>query len=162
VDSYDSTIDESRQVSLEKALLILAEQQHQQELEQIRLLQCPDVSLSKGVIGLLASLGGLTILWVFFSMLRDILSFPSWTRILATAFVVVIMGVIHLKKAIIYCVKLYQHYAPSRIRLACVFEPSCSVYMLMAIDKYGGVKGTIKGFRRLLRCHFPNGGEDNP
>jgi putative component of membrane protein insertase Oxa1/YidC/SpoIIIJ protein YidD len=34
--------------------------------------------------------------------------------------------------------------------------------MIMAIQKYGSVKGFILGFKRLLRCRYPNGGYDYP
>jgi len=63
---------------------------------------------------------------------------------------------------IAWFVLLYQRYAPADIRLACVFEPSCSEYMILSIKKYGAVYGCIKGVHRLLRCHSPNGGEDYP
>lgn len=36
---------------------------------------------------------------------------------------------------------------------ACVFTPSCSVYMMETIKKHGLVKGIIDGTDRLLRCH---------
>ena len=69
---------------------------------------------------------------------------------------------IFLKRSLIWFVHLYQHYAPDRIRLKCVFEPSCSEYMILSIEKYGAIKGLIKGCIRLLRCHPPNGGRDEP
>lgn len=65
------------------------------------------------------------------------------------------------KKAIIWIVKVYQHYAPDEVRLRCVFEPSCSEYMILAIEKYGLFVGVYKGIRRLLRCQ-PPGGIDYP
>jgi len=34
--------------------------------------------------------------------------------------------------------------------------------MIMAINKYGSVKGFILGIKRLLRCHYPNGELDYP
>jgi putative component of membrane protein insertase Oxa1/YidC/SpoIIIJ protein YidD len=34
--------------------------------------------------------------------------------------------------------------------------------MLMAIDKYGVVRGVWKGINRILRCKYPNGGIDYP
>jgi putative component of membrane protein insertase Oxa1/YidC/SpoIIIJ protein YidD len=34
--------------------------------------------------------------------------------------------------------------------------------MILAIEKYGVVKGVIKGIRRILRCNYPNGGIDYP
>ncbi|MCX6757490.1 MAG: membrane protein insertion efficiency factor YidD [Candidatus Nomurabacteria bacterium] len=35
----------------------------------------------------------------------------------------------------------------------CVFYPTCSEYTKEAINKYGILKGTFLGFRRILRCH---------
>ena len=66
-----------------------------------------------------------------------------------------------LKKAIIWLVHFYQHYASDKTRLKCVYEPSCSEYMILAINKYGTFKGLFKGIKRLLRCH-PPGGVDYP
>lgn len=77
----------------------------------------------------------------------------------------IVMGSIYLliisKKAVIWCVKVYQHYAPEHVRLRCAFEPSCSEYMIMAVKKYGTFKGVAKGIKRLFRCH-PPGGIDYP
>jgi putative membrane protein insertion efficiency factor len=56
----------------------------------------------------------------------------------------------------------YQRRAPSRIRNACRFEPTCSNYMLLAIDKHGVAVGTLKGLRRICRCRPPAGGVDYP
>lgn len=67
-----------------------------------------------------------------------------------------------LKKTVIWCVHLYQNKASDATRLRCVFEPSCSEYMILAINKYGTIRGIIKGVKRLLRCHPPNGGRDYP
>ncbi len=37
---------------------------------------------------------------------------------------------------------------------ACVFQPSCSIYMMDAIEKKGFFIGFLDGMDRLLRCHF--------
>ena len=66
------------------------------------------------------------------------------------------------KRALIWMVHVYQHYASERIRRKCVFEPSCSEYMIMSLNKYGLFKGLFKGVHRLFRCHPPNGGKDLP
>ena len=66
------------------------------------------------------------------------------------------------KRAVIWLVRLYQYKAPDRVRLKCVFYPSCSEYMILAVQKYGTVHGLCRGISRLLRCHAPNGGEDFP
>ena len=66
------------------------------------------------------------------------------------------------KRTAIWFIHLYQNKASDETRLRCVFEPSCSVYMIMAIEKYGSIIGIYKGIRRLMRCHPPNGGVDYP
>lgn len=44
---------------------------------------------------------------------------------------------------------------------ACRFEPTCSVYMMDAVSKYGVVRGVWLGVKRLGRCHpFHQGGYD--
>ena len=44
---------------------------------------------------------------------------------------------------------------------ACRFEPSCSEYTKQAVEKYGAVKGTWMGVKRILRCQpFCKGGHD--
>lgn len=43
----------------------------------------------------------------------------------------------------------------------CKFYPSCSEYMMQAIEKYGCIKGIYLGIKRLLKCHpFAKGGYD--
>jgi putative component of membrane protein insertase Oxa1/YidC/SpoIIIJ protein YidD len=57
------------------------------------------------------------------------------------------------KKAIIGLVRLYQHYAPERIRRKCLFKPTCSEYMILALEKYGLIKGLCKGaYRMFFKC----------
>ena len=43
----------------------------------------------------------------------------------------------------------------------CRFYPSCSEYSYQAINKYGLIRGGLRGFWRLLRCNpFSKGGTD--
>ena len=47
---------------------------------------------------------------------------------------------------------------PSRILPpSCRFAPSCSEYAILAIRKYGAIKGGWMAAKRLMRCH-PWGG----
>jgi putative component of membrane protein insertase Oxa1/YidC/SpoIIIJ protein YidD len=77
-------------------------------------------------------------------------------------FVICIYVFVRLRGMAIWCVRIYQRYAPDEMRLACVSEPSCSEYMILSIEKYGLVRGIIRGVRRLKRCGHPNGGVDYP
>ena len=42
-------------------------------------------------------------------------------------------------------------------RAACRFIPTCSEYTRQAIEKYGLVRGTFMGMKRISRCR-PGGG----
>tara|TARA_R110002111_G_scaffold12268_1_gene36431 strand:- start:110 stop:340 length:231 start_codon:yes stop_codon:yes gene_type:complete len=39
----------------------------------------------------------------------------------------------------------------------CRFQPSCSQYMIDAVNKHGPIKGAWRGLKRIARCH-PFGG----
>lgn len=68
----------------------------------------------------------------------------------------------NISLTLIALIILYQKFAPSRIRENCRFEPTCSNYMIFAINKFGFLKGTILGIKRLIRCRSPYGGQDYP
>ena len=45
----------------------------------------------------------------------------------------------------------------------CRFTPSCSAYFRQAVERYGAVRGTLKGLGRIARCHpWHPGGDDPP
>jgi putative membrane protein insertion efficiency factor len=67
-----------------------------------------------------------------------------------------------MKRIIISFILLYQKIAPKNVRKACRFEPSCSNYAIIAINKYGLVKGVNLGIKRIFKCRIPNGGYDYP
>lgn len=67
-----------------------------------------------------------------------------------------------MKKILIFLVHIYQRFSPDSIRMKCRFEPSCSQYMIMALEKYGVLKGLKLGLKRLRKCKIGNGGFDFP
>ena len=57
-----------------------------------------------------------------------------------------------MKRIIIFIIKLYQ-VTPLHSHNMCRFTPTCSNYMITAIEKYGTIKGLKLGMKRLLKCH---------
>ena len=63
----------------------------------------------------------------------------------------------------IRAIRLYQLTLSPLLGSSCLYQPSCSRYMISAIEKYGLTRGVIKGIRRLGRCHpWGTGGYDPP
>jgi putative membrane protein insertion efficiency factor len=71
-----------------------------------------------------------------------------------------------LTALLILAIRLYQVTLSPVLALfgpVCRFEPSCSRYMIGALQKYGFVRGLARGVRRLMRCHpWHPGGYDPP
>ena len=60
-------------------------------------------------------------------------------------------------------IRVYQWTISPLLGPACRFEPSCSRYMIAAMNQYGLIRGVARGLRRLSRCHPWNpGGPDPP
>lgn len=58
-------------------------------------------------------------------------------------------------------IRFYKKFLSPMLPSACRFEPTCSVYTYQAIEKYGVIKGTWLGAKRISRCHpFHPGGYD--
>ena len=91
-----------------------------------------------------------------------LLGVDPWVAITAAIAMPLLWLLINFRRFCICCVKLYQRFAPEAIRRKCRFEPSCSQYMLLSIEKYGVWKGLPKGINRLRRCNINNGGFDEP
>jgi len=58
-------------------------------------------------------------------------------------------------------IQIYRRFLSPMLPPTCRYEPSCSLYTVQAIEKYGASKGLFMGIRRVLRCHpFARGGFD--
>lgn len=58
-----------------------------------------------------------------------------------------------MKQALILLVRVYQWTIAPALPPSCRFYPSCSAYMVAALEDHGAIRGTWLGLRRLLRCH---------
>jgi len=64
---------------------------------------------------------------------------------------------------LIALVWLYRLVIRPLLPAACRFTPSCSEYMIQALQKYGPIRGAAKGVWRICRCHpWNEGGYDPP
>jgi putative membrane protein insertion efficiency factor len=64
---------------------------------------------------------------------------------------------------LIALVRLYQYTLSPLVGRQCRFHPTCSNYMIGAVEKYGAVRGFFRGLRRIARCHpWHSGGVDLP
>ncbi|MFT4534267.1 MAG: putative membrane protein insertion efficiency factor [Saprospiraceae bacterium] len=59
-------------------------------------------------------------------------------------------------------IKLYQWLISPILGPTCRYSPTCSHYMLQAIDEWGILKGTWIGMKRIGRCHPWGGHGDDP
>lgn len=67
-----------------------------------------------------------------------------------------------MKNLIIWPVRFYQKFISPAFQPSCRYHPTCSNYMIQAVEKHGAVKGLTMGISRILRCHpFVKGGIDH-
>ena len=69
-----------------------------------------------------------------------------------------------MKKFLIKLIEGYQKHISVFLEskgVKCKFYPTCSEYTKQAITKYGALKGSFLGIKRILRCNpFSKGGYD--
>ncbi|XEO93193.1 membrane protein insertion efficiency factor YidD [Latilactobacillus sakei] len=66
-----------------------------------------------------------------------------------------------MRKILIALVRFYQTGISPFLPPSCRYYPTCSSYMIQAIQKHGAIKGLVMGIGRILRCHpFIKGGYD--
>ena len=63
---------------------------------------------------------------------------------------------------LIVAVRAYQITLSPILGGHCRFEPSCSKYFILAVQKYGPWRGTAKGVWRVCRCNPLSAGGDDP
>ena len=66
-----------------------------------------------------------------------------------------------MQKALIFLIQSYRLYISPLFLPSCRFQPTCSQYALLAVQRFGAVKGSWLAIKRIGRCHpFNRGGYD--
>jgi len=66
-----------------------------------------------------------------------------------------------MRAAALFLLRFYKRFLSPLLPPMCRFEPTCSIYMMQAIEKHGAARGIWLGLRRLSHCHpFNPGGWD--
>ena len=66
-----------------------------------------------------------------------------------------------MQRIVIALLKGYKLLVSPLLPSACRYYPTCSEYMMEAVQRYGAARGIWLGVRRLSRCHpFHQGGYD--
>jgi putative membrane protein insertion efficiency factor len=66
-----------------------------------------------------------------------------------------------LQRGLIVLLRAYKRFISPLLGPRCRFEPSCSVYAMDAIARFGALRGSWMAARRIGRCHpFHPGGYD--
>ncbi|WP_413407605.1 membrane protein insertion efficiency factor YidD [Paenibacillus amylolyticus] len=130
----------------------------------IRTHVIPEIDWLKSLLNVtLALFAGLIISMICFYLLNPFI--PVYALLSAQIVFIASMLFIVLRRVRVilkWSIRIYQRFAPIEVRNKCRFEPSCSVYMIQAIEKYGAIKGLSLGIQRLRKCNINGGGYDYP
>lgn len=131
-----------------------------EERERINNLERPHISVLAAALNILIPLiaAGAIFCALYFTL-------PQFKLGIALGVSLGLLGVYIIartKSILIWFIKVYQATAPAKVRIRCVFTPTCSQYAIAALNKYGVIRGVPKIISRLRRCHPPNGGVDEP
>jgi putative membrane protein insertion efficiency factor len=68
-----------------------------------------------------------------------------------------------IARFLILLILAYQRFVSPLLGPVCRFSPSCSQYTRLCIERFGPLRGSWLGMKRVARCHpFHPGGVDLP
>lgn len=66
---------------------------------------------------------------------------------------------IRVKRVFLFLIDVYRRYISPLKSPCCRYIPTCSEYAMIAIERYGAMRGGWLALKRILRCHpFHEGG----
>ncbi len=69
-----------------------------------------------------------------------------------------------MKEAFLRSIRFYQRRISPLFPARCRYYPTCSAYMVTAVERFGLLRGGLMGVLRLMRCNilFPGGFDPVP
>jgi putative membrane protein insertion efficiency factor len=67
-----------------------------------------------------------------------------------------------MQRTVLILLEVYKRFVSPFLPSACRFRPTCSEYMMEAVTKYGTLRGTWMGIKRIGRCHPLHAGGYDP
>lgn len=58
-----------------------------------------------------------------------------------------------MRELLMLALRFYKRWISPVLPSACRFHPTCSMYMLEAVERYGAARGVWLGLKRLIKCH---------
>jgi putative membrane protein insertion efficiency factor len=66
-----------------------------------------------------------------------------------------------MKPIALAMIRFYKRFISPILPSSCIYQPTCSQYTYEAIERYGVIRGSWMGAKRIARCHpFHEGGYD--
>jgi len=65
------------------------------------------------------------------------------------------------KEILLFLIRFYRSFVSPLYLPCCRYVPTCSEYAMIAVERYGALKGGYLALKRILRCHpFAGSGYD--
>lgn len=115
-----------------------------------KVIKRPNVSWIHGLTRLLLLIaGGFAVSTIIVSVWPSANSY----RLILADVCAISLAILTARQNVLLAIRLYQCYAPEHIRRRCAMTPTCSEYAVLAIRRYGVLRGSLMTYRRLRhRC----------